>query len=534
MAFGLFNIRTAPTTPRTGSDLVGHKCWVWDYSHRMATQQLVTAYEKGVRFPYRTAGSPYAHASENKPTEDTVAQMTGGFPVGSWVRIVWPGDRANGLVGCVVSVDSHYRGVRIPGFDGHEQEGNCPGGDGWNVKISELTEAKESDVDADAARSRVRPSASAPAEPDFHEMFARMSGLGSTTAAPVPAADPIPTATWDDVKGQDEAKQALKEAVELPRKFSKLYAAYGKKASKGVLLYGAPGCGKTMLGRTLAGTLGCGEAGFRYVKGGELFDAHVGAEEKKIREIFGAAKAFKKKHGVPQIVFFDEADALLPTRRGMSNNSQAGYDFMASTIGAFLTELDGLEECGAFVILATNRPEVIDPAVLRDGRIDRKVHVARPNQAVAESILTSGLSKIPGFDGNMVSTAIEEIYSPKRCYYIAETEDRGAIKVNFHHYISGALLDGIVERTINSALQRDISAESSEPTGIRMQDVLDAVEGSWKSTHALDLQWLLEEVVGPQKINNIRTIHGRYLEIKKGDKVSVEVKHKMEMGDDEI
>lgn len=385
--------------------------------------------------------------------------------------------------------------------------------------------------------------ASIPSFPMDHErMMRQMAGLGMMRpsdferpepkqTAPAPAQ---PTASWDDVKGQDEAKQALKEAVELPRKFSTLYAAYGKRASKGVLMYGAPGCGKTMLGRTLAGTLGCGEGGFRYVKGGELFAPQVGAEEKAIRDIFAEAKAFKARHGVPQIVFFDEADALLPHRKQASSNSQAGYDFMASTIGAFLTELDGLEECGAFVILATNRPEVIDPAVLRDGRIDRKVHVARPNKEIAESILSAGLSKVPGYSPEMLAVAVQEIYSPKRCYYVVETEDRGSVRINFCHYISGAMLDGIVERSINSALQRDIANNASTPSGLIMQDILDGVEGSWASTHAIDLQWLLEEVVGQQKISKIKTLAGRYLGIKKEseNKLSVEVKHKMESGDE--
>jgi hypothetical protein len=351
------------------------------------------------------------------------------------------------------------------------------------------------------------------------------------SSSPKPKPKPKPTATWDMVKGQDEAKQALKEAVELPREFTDLYAAYGKKASKGALLYGPPGCGKTLLGRTLAGTLGCGEDGFRYVKGGELFSERVGAEEAKIREIFQAAKQYKQRTGIPQIVFFDEADALFPKRTGKADRGHS-YDFMASTIGAFLTELDGLEECGAFVILSTNRPEVMDPAVLRDGRIDRKVLVARPNQEVAGDILRSGLSKAPGFNEAMIPAMLSAIYNTKLCYYIAETEDHGAIRVNFHHQISGALLDGVVERTINEALQRDIQAGNKAPTGITLDDISKAVDGSWRSTLGLDLQWLMEEVVGQKKINSITTVSGRWLGIHKREEMKVKIEHKISDGGD--
>jgi SpoVK/Ycf46/Vps4 family AAA+-type ATPase len=370
-------------------------------------------------------------------------------------------------------------------------------------------------------------------------MMARLglpSSSSSSSSSPssqkeIAATPTSTTVTWGDVKGQDEAKQALREAIELPRTYSALYAAYGKRPSKGCLLYGPPGCGKTMLGRTLAQSLGGGEEGFKYVKGGEFQTNTVGDSERKIREAFSAARDYKRRTGIPQVIFFDEADALFPMRTGRKSGSHS-YDFMASNMAAILTELDGLQECAAFVILATNRPEVMDPALLRDGRIDRKVRVARPDREVCADILRSGLSKAPGFQEEMVKTAVNEIYNPALCYYIAETEDRCAVRVNFHHQASGALLDGIIERTINEALQRDIAAGRTEPSGLTKEDISKAVEASWRSTLGFDLQWLLEEVAGQQKIASIKTINGRWLGIRSSDAQEIKIKYEIERPDD--
>lgn len=488
-----------------GQDLVGKLCKLTNPGDSAPRYAKPTQYEKGRGWTWGTCEYWFKHAEEFTPNPD--ARQDAGADLIGTLCYVWD-DKFSSRQQEIVTdyMQGKAYKYRADGIWAHARP----------VALGPLPESAEETIRNPFAM------------PAMHDFISSQLGVMRDSSSDSPKPKPKPTATWDQVKGQDEAKQALREAVELPRQFSELYAAYGKKASKGALLYGPPGCGKTMLGRTLAGVLGCGDDGFRYVKGGELFAPHVGAEEKAIREIFQKAKQYKARTGFPQIVFFDEADALFPMRRGGNSNSTAGYDFMASTIGAFLTELDGLEECGAFVILSTNRPEVMDPAVLRDGRIDRKVLVARPTKEVAQDILAAGLSKAPGFNAGLIETALSAIYDQKLCYYIAETEDRGAVRVNFYHQISGALLDGIVERTVNGALQRDIAAGSKKPTGVTAKDVLDAVDGSWRSTLGLDLQWLLEEVVGQHKIDNIKTLNGRYLGIKKNEGLKVQVEHKMD------
>lgn len=528
----LFGHSSTPSTPASssapaqdsGENLVGVECYYWDDDGAgMCGQGVIRAYIPGSRYPYKV-GADWMHArpvalglppgkilagggSSRRQSEGGSFDPDRGLTVGDRVR-----HPSNGL-GTIVRVD----------------------GDGMpRVKFDDGTIIFQAASDLTKTGKR----APAPPSDDFADALRQM-GMGrnpflreerseQAVSNPEPTA---PTVTWDDVKGQDEAKQALREAIELPRTYSALYAAYGKRPSKGCLLYGPPGCGKTMLGRTLAQSLGGGEEGFRYVKGGEFQTNTVGDSERKIREAFSAARDYKRRTGIPQVIFFDEADALFPMRTGRKSESHS-YDFMASNMAAILTELDGLQECAAFVILATNRPEVMDPALLRDGRIDRKVRVARPDREVCADILRAGLSKAPGFQEEMVKVAANEIYNPALCYYIAETEDRGAVRVNFHHQASGALLDGIVERTINEALQRDIAAGRTEPSGLTEEDIRKAVDASWRSTLGLDLQWLLEEVVGPQKIASIKTVNGRFLGIKSNKVPEIKVKHEIERPDD--
>src|SRR5271155_5446953 len=195
--------------------------------------------------------------------------------------------------------------------------------------------------------------------------------------------------TWDDIGGQEEAKRALQEAIVEPVTKKKIYERFGMRSSKGVLLHGASGTGKTMLAKAAATALAelygkeSRGSGFIYVKGPELLNKWLGETEANIRRIFASAREHKEKHGYPAIVFIDEADALLGRRGSMG----PGYEGMERTlVPQFLAEMDGMTSSGAFVLLATNRPDILDPAVVRDGRIDRKVHVSRPTEKDEASI----------------------------------------------------------------------------------------------------------------------------------------------------
>ncbi len=194
----------------------------------------------------------------------------------------------------------------------------------------------------------------------------------------------VPTVHWDDVGGLDEVKQALKEAVEWPIKRPEIFSEMGIQPPKGILLYGPPGCGKTLIARAVATE---SEANFITIKGPEIFSKWVGESEKAIREIFR-----KGRTASPAVIFIDEVDSIIPRRGG-------GYSDSGVTervISQLLTEMDGLEPLqNVVVIAATNRPDIIDPALLRPGRFDRLIYVPPPDDESRLQIIKIYTKKIP-------------------------------------------------------------------------------------------------------------------------------------------
>ncbi len=186
----------------------------------------------------------------------------------------------------------------------------------------------------------------------------------------------VPKVKWEDIGGLDEVKQELKMAVEWPLKYPKLFEKAGARPPKGILLYGPPGCGKTLLAKAVATE---SEANFISVKGPELLSKWVGESEKAVREVFR-----KARQAAPCVVFFDEIDALAPARGSGIGDSRV----TERVISQLLTELDGIEELkDVVVIAATNRPDLIDPALLRPGRFDRLIYVPPPNREARLEIL---------------------------------------------------------------------------------------------------------------------------------------------------
>jgi len=186
----------------------------------------------------------------------------------------------------------------------------------------------------------------------------------------------VPKVKWEDIGGLEEVKRELKMAVEWPLKYPKLFEKAGARPPKGILLYGPPGCGKTLLAKAVATE---SEANFISVKGPELLSKWVGESEKAVREVFR-----KARQAAPCVIFFDEIDALAPARGSGIGDSRV----TERVISQLLTELDGIEELkDVVVVAATNRPDLLDPALLRPGRFDRLIYVPPPDEKARLEIL---------------------------------------------------------------------------------------------------------------------------------------------------
>lgn len=287
----------------------------------------------------------------------------------------------------------------------------------------------------------------------------------------------VPSVEWDDIGGLEEAKQDMIEAIELPHREKSLFAYYGKRPVKGILLSGPPGCGKTMLGKAAANALAkiygaeSARTGFLYVKAPEVLNSYVGASEETVRQLFSDARRHADVNKYPAIIFIDEADAILARRGGV------GFSMSNTIVPSFLTEMDGLESSSAIVILATNRPDILDPAIVREGRIDRKVSVKRPSVENATNIIALNLAKYPiaaGWDRqNIAEGMAHELYSDERTM----NGDK-----RLRDIVNGAMLAACVDLAVANAIRRDMQARAAAadeeiwlPSGITPDDVLLAV-----------------------------------------------------------
>lgn len=312
------------------------------------------------------------------------------------------------------------------------------------------------------------------------------------------ALENVPDVTWDDIGGLHEAKEQMKEMIEAPHKNKDLYKYYGKKHSKGVLLYGGPGCGKTMLAKAAANSLAKiykGKGAFIYIKGPEILNKYVGESEATVRSLFATAREHKQKHGFPAVLFIDEADAILGER---GRNSTSGME--GTVVPMFLAEMDGLDDNGAFVILATNRPDSLDSAVVRDGRIDRKIKITRPSQEDAVEILKMNLKKAPLQKGltidDLAKQAAADIYSLERILYNVKTSDD--IKhMRLSDTVNGGMIAGVVDFAMSVAIRRDMA--SGKQSGLCKDDMKAAVEAIDKQSRDLSHKENIEIFTQPFK-----------------------------------
>jgi proteasome-associated ATPase len=317
------------------------------------------------------------------------------------------------------------------------------------------------------------------------------------------ALEEVPNVTYDDIGGLGPQIEALCDAIELPYLYLDEFREHRLSLPKGILLYGPPGCGKTLIAKAVANSLaekiekrtGQKTTGyFLNVKGPELLNKYVGETEYKIREVFKKAKQ-KAKEDQPVVVFFDEMDAIFRMR-----GSGISSDVETTVVAQFLTEIDGLEALrNVIVIGASNRQDLIDPAVLRPGRLDLKIKVDRPDKEAAYDIFSKYLTpdlpchrlELERFSGDkqramqtLIARAVELMYaSTERNQFLEVTYARGDKEIlYFKDFASGAMIESIVSRAKRIALKRYLSGGQK---GLCFQDLQRAIEGENTENEAL-------------------------------------------------
>jgi len=309
--------------------------------------------------------------------------------------------------------------------------------------------------------------------------------------------------TWDDIGACADAKKEMIAALETPYTHKDLFEYFHKAQVKGVLLWGRAGNGKTLIGRAAAGSLArmhskeSVESGFIYIKGPEILDKYVGETESQIRDAFAFGKAHFKKYGYPCIIFIDEADAIL-MRRGMRTAS--GMEM--TIVPQFLSEMDGIEDSGVFVMLATNRADTLDPAVIRPGRVDRRIYVAPPTKENAPEIWNIHMRKSPiakdESRDNMIETVNNALFSDQYPLYLIDTPN-GRKTFSLGNLVSGALIAGVVERASAVAIDRNIAATTMG--GLCREDFTAALSAMHKEQYGMNHFDELREFIDNEKLD---------------------------------
>ena len=324
--------------------------------------------------------------------------------------------------------------------------------------------------------------------------------------------DETPTVTWEQIGGQGEAIAAIRKAIEYPLMHAETFTRFKFSQPKGFLLHGPPGCGKTLIGQAAAGSLSklvseskqakdsdigspITRGAFLHVKGPEILNMWLGESERMVRDLFEQARA-KRKGGALPFIFIDEAESILGTRRAMRS-----FNISNTLVPMFCSEMDGIESLrDVVIILASNRPDLIDPAVLRPGRIDRKIKVSRPNKDAAAEILqvylTGELPMDPALlnehGGNpalalaaLVNDTIESIFNRIDENRLLSIRLRnGHRKVLYRgDLVSGAILSSIVQRAKEKAIDRII--QDGQSTGLLARDLADAVSEEFREGEML-------------------------------------------------
>ena len=323
--------------------------------------------------------------------------------------------------------------------------------------------------------------------------------------------DEVPKITWEQIGGQNEAISAIRKAIEYPLLHAETFEQFKFSQPKGFLLYGPPGCGKTLIGQAAAGSLSklvseskasgsdsrppVTSGAFLHIKGPEILNMWLGESERMVRDLFAQARARRMEGALP-FIFIDEAESILGTRR-----ASRSFNISSTLVPMFCSEMDGIESLrDVVIILASNRRDLNDPAVLRPGRIDRKIKVGRPDRAAAAEILKVYLTEELPLDpavvaerggektkafGSLVEEVIDTIFKRTDENRLLSIRLRtGQNKVLYRgDLVSGAILSSIVQRAKEKAIDRTI--QSGTPSGLVAKDLLDAVSEEFREGEML-------------------------------------------------
>ena len=323
--------------------------------------------------------------------------------------------------------------------------------------------------------------------------------------------DVVPELPWEKVGGQEQALQAIKDAIELPLLHVDLFKKFQHATPKGFLLYGPPGCGKTLIGKATAYNLTKQlreKTGaemreyFMHVKGPEILNMWVGESERMVREIFATARE-KRREGFMPFLFIDEAESILGTRRASRYSN-----ILSTLVPMFCSEMDGIDSLNdVVIILASNRADLIDPAILRPGRIDRKIKVNRPNKQGARDIYRIYLTDDLPYDGALtkesaaIGEAIDRLIDRLIENQFARRDENKFLEVTLRSgrkdvlyrsdLLSGAIIASIVERAKAIAIKRAIATQQEE--GIREDDLRLAVNAEYTENDIFPPSDVIEE-----------------------------------------
>ncbi|MGH2768901.1 MAG: proteasome ATPase [Actinomycetota bacterium] len=352
----------------------------------------------------------------------------------------------------------------------------------------------------------------------------------------------IPDVTYADIGGLDEQIEQLRDAVELPFLHADLFVEHRLTPPKGVLLYGPPGCGKTLIAKAVANSMAKRTAEitgrdvrayFLNIKGPELLNKYVGETERQIRLIFQRAKE-KSQEGVPVIVFFDEMESLFRTR-----GSGISSDIENTIVPQLLSEIDGVESLkNVIVVGASNREDLIDPAILRPGRLDVKIKIERPGRPAAKAIFSKYLvpdvpihpSELGRFGGDvqaairyMIDATVDEMYAGSDTNRFLEVTYANGDKevLYFKDFASGAMIENIVRRAKKMAIKRLI-AEGER--GLTIADLISSIHQEYRENEDLPNttnpdDWARISGKKGERIVYVRTLVG---ESKKADARAIE------------